>query len=360
VLAFARAAADLSALIWPRTELVAARRQAGRWELQTRPCPAANGALPRGAPRAPTTCASRSLVNAAGPWVEQLLRDIVHVAPRHRLRLVKGSHIVVPSLYPGEHAFILQQPDRRVVFAIPFGPGRTLLGTTEVAIAAPAHVAIDAAEIDYLCAAAGRFLHAAPTPRDVLWSYAGVRPLLDDSRASLSSVSRDYALDFQDVEAPLLTAWGGKLTTCRRLAERAVDRLAPLLGATHPSFTATASLPGGALPAGPDATQRCATALLELRLANPAVAPEILSALIDRHGAFAAPLLAGAPAAAGSGLPSLPGLHPAELPWFVEGEWAACADDVLWRRSKAGLLATPAQVAALDTWLANRLARSPA
>jgi len=355
VLANARAAADLSATVWPRTELVSARRGPQGWELATRPCPAANGALPRRVPRAPVACAARALVNAAGPWAEQLLRDVAQVEPRRRLRLVKGSHVVVPSLYPGEHAFILQQPDRRVVFAIPFGPGRTLLGTTEVAATLPAHVSIDAAEIDYLCAAAGRFLCAAPSPRDVLWSYSGLRPLLDDSRGSLSAITRDYALDLSDAGAPLLTAWGGKLTTARRLAERAVDRLAPLLGALHPAFTSTASLPGGALPAGADAAQRCAAALLELRATQPALAPELLSALLDRHGTLAGTLLSGAHGAAARGAPSLPGLHPAELPWFMEGEWAACADDVLWRRSKAGLLADPSLAATLDAWLAGQL-----
>ena len=355
VLANARAAADLGAAIHPRTELVSAIRAPHGWTLLTQPRPAPNGALPLGIPRAPTRCTARALLDAAGPWTAQVLSDVIRVPPQRRLRLVKGSHVVVPRLYDGAHAYILQQPDRRVVFLIPWGATRTLLGTTEIVVDAPGPAHLDPAETDYLCAAAARFLRDAPTPRDVLWSYAGLRPLLDDGRASASAVTRDYALDLDTDGAPLLSAWGGKLTTCRRLAERAVDLLAPLLAAHRPAWTADAPLPGGALPPGADATLRRDAELAALRADFTGTAPDLLAALIDRHGALARALLDSAPSAT-AGAPAVPGLHAHELEWCVTREWAASADDILWRRSKCGLDAGPDLPVSLDAWLARRLA----
>jgi glycerol-3-phosphate dehydrogenase len=350
VLAHARGAAAVGADVRPRTELIAARREPSAWRLQTRPSPAPNGALPRGVPRAPAELSARAVVNAAGPWTVELLRDVLDVQPRRALRLVKGSHVVVPRLYAGGHAYILQQPDRRVVFLIPYADQFTLIGTTEVVVERPAHVEIDAAEIDYLCAAAARFLREPPSPRDVRWSFAGLRPLLDDGRASASAVTRDYALTLDTDAAPLLSLFGGKLTTHRRLAERAVDALAPALGNTRGPWTADAPLPGGSLPPGADADVRVAAALRALRAAHPELSEPLARGLLDRHGSEAAEVLA-----AGDPREALPGITEAEVTFSVTHEWAACAEDLLWRRSKIGLHTSPQQRLQFETFILQRL-----
>jgi glycerol-3-phosphate dehydrogenase len=264
-----------------------------------------------------------------------------------RLRLVRGSHVVVPRLHAGGHAYILQQPDRRVVFVLPFGDDASVLGTTEVVVDRPGPARMDAAECAYLCEAAARFLREPPTPRDVLASWSGVRPLLDDGRASASAVTRDYALDLDAAGAPLLSVWGGKLTTCRRLAERALDLLAPHLPATRGAWTAAASLPGGNLPAGRDADARAAAEAEGLRQSAHGLPTALAAALVSRHGTRARDLLASG----GPGPELAPGLHAAELDWCVRHEWALTTDDVLWRRSKAGLRATPAQRRAVESRL---------
>jgi len=346
VLANALDAAARGARVAPRTELLSARRADGLWRLQLVPRPA-QGRLPPGAPRGPEQASARVLVNAAGPWVAQVQAERLALPPARRLRLVRGSHVVVPRLYAGDHAYILQQPDRRVVFVLPFGDDASVLGTTEVVVPQPGPARVDDAETGYLCAAAARFLREAPTPRDVLASWSGLRPLLDDGRASASAVSRDYALDLDLDGAPLLSAWGGKLTTARRLAERALDLLAPHAGAPRGAWTAHAALPGGELPAGADVPARAAAQAAALRHAHPQLPPALAAALVARHGTRAGDLLA-----AGDLGPELaPGLHAGELRWFARHEWALTAEDALWRRSKAGLRATPAQVRAVDALL---------
>src|SRR5690606_19370152 len=195
---------------------------------------------------------ARAVVNAAGPWVEGVLSRLGGKARGH-VRLVKGSHIVVSRLFEGDHAYILQNDDRRVVFAIPYEGRFTLIGTTDVDHAGDvAGPRIDPAEIDYLCAAVGRYLARPVTPDDVVWTYSGVRPLYDDAAADASSVTRDYVLelDADGGRAPLRSVFGGKITTSRRLAEHALEKLGPHLGGARAPWTATAPLPGGDLPGG--------------------------------------------------------------------------------------------------------------
>jgi glycerol-3-phosphate dehydrogenase len=184
----------------------------------------------------------------------------------------------------------------------------------------------------------------------VRWSFAGLRPLLDDGRASASAVTRDYALPLDTDGSPLLSVFGGKLTTHRRLAERAVDLLAPLLPASRGAWTADAPLPGGALPHGANADARVAAALHALRTARPELAEPLARGLVDRHGSDALAVL-------GTGAPreALPGITEAELSFSVDREWTACADDLLWRRSKAGLTASPQQRSWLEAFIAQKL-----
>ncbi|MCX7961869.1 MAG: glycerol-3-phosphate dehydrogenase, partial [Burkholderiales bacterium] len=223
-------AASRGARVLTRTALLSARRERGRWR----------AALSNGA-----TLAARAIVNAAGPWVKEVLEARLGRPSADRLRLVRGSHIVVPALYPGEHAFILQNDDRRVVFMIPYEARFTLVGTTDVAHPSAAEPArATDAEVEYLCRAVNRYLARPLRPQDAVWTYAGVRPLYDDGGADPSKVTRDYALRVDDEagEAPVLSVFGGKITPYRRLAEHALERLRPYFAGMGPPWTASTPL----------------------------------------------------------------------------------------------------------------------
>jgi glycerol-3-phosphate dehydrogenase len=292
--------------------------------------------------RVPRQLQARALVNAAGPWVADVLGSALGVGSRRRLRLVKGSHIVVPAVFGHGYAYLLQNPDRRVVFAIPYEERFTLIGTTDVDFDGdPAAAAIDAAEVEYLCASATRFFRRAVAPADVVWSYSGVRPLLDDEAGDASAVTRDWSLELDTAGAPLLSVFGGKITTFRRLAEDAVDRLAAALRRDAPAWTEAASLPGGDVAGGD--VEALAADLAARRRLPPAVARRLVRAYgsrVDRVlGEAAARWVA-------------PGVSEAELRYLVGEEWAMTAEDVLWRRSKLGLHLDPAERGRIADWFA--------
>ncbi|WP_422010362.1 glycerol-3-phosphate dehydrogenase [Roseateles sp.] len=295
---------------------------------------------------------SRALVNAAGPWAERFLRDHARgvdgqALPARGLRLVKGSHIVVAQRFTHDHAYLFQNADGRILFAIPYEQRFTLIGTTDVELPEheepPAHAAIDAAETAYLCEQASRYLARPVTPADVLWSYAGVRPLLDEG-GSASRVTRDYLLE-ADARggAPLLNVWGGKLTTYRKLAEDGATQLGELLGDARQAWTASARLPGGDLGVHGVDIDAFAAELQTRHPGRPAV-----RRIARAYGSGARALLA-APA----GAEIAPGLFESELRHLVDQEWACSADDVLWRRSKLGLHYTAAERGAVADWLAK-------
>jgi glycerol-3-phosphate dehydrogenase len=293
---------------------------------------------------------ARVLVNAAGPWAAQFLREHAHMADSKSLRLVKGSHIVVRKLYEHDTAYVLQSPDRRIIFVIPYEGEFTLIGTTDVEHHGPVGQArISNSEIGYLCEQASRYLRQPITPTDVVWSYAGVRPLLEDEAADASAVTRDYQLDLDTRGAPLLTVWGGKMTTFRKLAEEAADMLAAPLGATQGAWTRDAYLPGGDLREWIGAPQRPDVDILRFQQALALRHPELPDALCRRlardYGARAETLLSG-----GLGEVVAPGLHEGELHYLHEHEWARTADDVLWRRTKLGLHLSAEQRAMVADW----------
>jgi glycerol-3-phosphate dehydrogenase len=251
------------------------------------------------------------------------------------VRLVKGSHIVLPRLYEGEHAFILQNDDRRVVFMIPYEDRFTLVGTTDVDFEGDAAaLAPSEAEIDYLCRAAGRYLARAPRASEVLWQYAGVRPLYDDGSQDPSAITRDYTLrvDDADGKAPVLSVFGGKITTYRRLAEHALEKLAPYFPGLKPAWTGQAPLPGS------DFAEREA-AKRSVFQRYPKIAPNVLQGVFRRHGTLAARVLGDGQLGEYYG----GGLTERELVYLREREWARTAEDVLWRRTKCGLRMTEAQ-----------------
>ena len=307
-------AAKRGARVLVGTECHSARRAGGGWEARL-----SNG----------DTVQARAIVNCAGPWVKQVLNRHLGEATRDSVRLVKGSHIVLPRLYEGEHAFILQNDDRRVVFLIPYEERYTLVGTTDVDYDGdPASPLASDAEVDYLCRAAGRYLARAPTPAEVRWRYCGVRPLYDDGSDDPSSITRDYTLRVDDDRgaAPVLSVFGGKITTYRRLAEHVMEKLAAYFPAMKPAWTAQAPLPGS------DFTDREAAkrAVFEK---FPDLPPVVKQGVFRRHGTLSPQVLGDGQIGEHYGA----GLTEREVRYFMEREWARTAEDVLWRRTKCGL-----------------------
>lgn len=305
------------------------------------------------------TLAARAVVNAAGPWAEQLLRETAMLNPKRSLKLVRGSHVVVPKMFEHPMAYIFQNPDRRIMFAIPYEQDFTLLGTTDVVHEAdPGQVSASADEVDYICAQASRYFKQPVSRESVVWRYSAVRPLLDDQSGDPSAVTRDYLLDLQQVPAPLLNVWGGKITTFRKLAEEAADMLAPLLGVGGRAWTASSVLPGGDLErltgrrSRPDADFEAFVRQLQSRFAW---LPATLARRLSRaYGSRSLDLIGRAASLTDLGPEVAPNLFEAELDYLCRVEWARNADDVLWRRSKLGLHYTPEQRAAVAGWFSAR------
>jgi glycerol-3-phosphate dehydrogenase len=339
----ARDAALRGAEIAPRTALVAARREGGVWRAELRDGDGASREI-----------AARILVNAAGPWVLDVLAR-AGLTTRARLRLVKGSHIVLPKLYAGDHAYLLQHDDRRIVFVMPFARDYSLVGTTELPFAGdPAEAGVTAGETLYLCRAVARWFGAPPRPEDVVWSYAGVRPLYEDRARSAAAVSRDYVFDLDAAESPALSVFGGKLTTHRRLAEHALERLAPYRPGVGPPWTAGSVLPGGeGMPAG-----GVAALAAELSGRYPFLAAADAARLAESYGSDAYQILGDATCEAALGRAFGQGLSEAELRWLIDREWAHSAEDVLWRRTKLGLTATREEIGAIRDYCGETRVRS--
>lgn len=331
-------AAERGAVIETRTKLVSAQRVDGVWQARLQP---------KDGPERQVR--ARAVVNAAGPWVSEVLDGALSVKTGSATRLIKGSHIVVPRLYEGDHAYMLQNPDRRIVFAIPYEDRFTLVGTTDVAWDAPPGPArIDDAEVDYLCESVNRYFQRAITRQDVAWSYAGVRPLFDDNADSASAVTRDYVLelDAPDGEAPVLSVFGGKITTYRRLADHALERLATFFPKAGASWTRGAVLPGGDLP---DLDRQALARAL--RTERPYLPADLAFRLARSYGSRARRILADAASLADLGEHFGAGLYAAEVDYLVANEWARTVQDVLYRRSKLGLHLPAEGVARLEAYL---------
>lgn len=351
-------AAARGARVFTRTRCTHARREGGLWQLE----------LQAGTTEArSTTLSARALVNATGPWAAQFLRGPAGQAGTRALRLVKGSHIVVPRLFAHDHAYIFQNADGRIIFAIPYEGAFTLIGTTDVEWPGDAAaVRIDAAETAYLCEQVSRYFARPVAPADVVWSYAGVRPLIDDESGNPAAATRDYRLELtqQAGGAPLLSVWGGKITTFRKLAEQAGDELCRALGHGGRAWTAGAPLPGADLWAWIQAGGRPDADIALFGQALARRVPQLGAATVARwsrsYGSLAGRILGAAapanraqantPVAAELGAEVAPGLHEAELRYLRDHEWARSADDVLWRRSKLGLHYTAAEREAVAHW----------
>jgi glycerol-3-phosphate dehydrogenase len=324
-------AAARGARVLTRTRLVSARREGAAWVARI-----------EGADGVAEEIGARMVVNAAGPWVSQVIGGALGVNTSRKTRLVKGSHIVTRRLYEGEHAYIFQNPDRRVVFAIPYEGRFTLIGTTDSPYEAdPAAVTITADETSYLCESVSRWLAQPVVPGDVVWAYAGVRALFDDGAKDASEVTRDYVLDLESAgDGPkLLSVFGGKITTYRRLAEHALEKL----GVGGGAWTGEAPLPGGDLAGGFDAY----LAAFEAR--HLGLPLGLARRLVRAYGTRAEEIVAGSDLGADFG----GGLSAAEVAYLVRIEFAHSADDILWRRSKLGLHVPEGTAARVDEFIAR-------
>jgi glycerol-3-phosphate dehydrogenase len=327
----ARDAADRGADIRPRTRCESAREDGSLWTLTL---------------SGDTEERARVLVNAAGPSVSRVLSDVVGQNDPTRVRMVKGSHIVVKRLFDHDRCYIFQNQDGRICFAIPYQNDFTLIGTTDQDyLGDPADVAISVGEIAYLCNAAGAWFRRPVAPADVVWTYAGVRPLRDDGASTAQEATRDYSFELTGTP-PVLSVFGGKLTTFRRLAEAAMDRLTPLFPGLKPRWTATAALPGGDFPWDGFAALRG-----DLMRLYPFLPEPTATRLTRAHGTRAPSLLGDARSMADLGTVFGADLTEREVDWLVRTEWARTARDVLWRRTKLGLRFTPDQVTDLERYL---------
>ena len=278
---------------------------------------------------------AKVLVNAAGNWVKRVRDSINGTTSKEGIRHIKGSHIIVPRVHEGTHAYILQNADKRIVFIIPYQDRYSLIGTTDIAVDAYESPAISKPEVDYLLDLANTYLAQPLTPSDVVWTYSGVRPLYDDGSVDPSEVTRDYVfkLDNEDGKgAPALSIYGGKITTYRKLAEHALQVLSPFLPPMTPRWTAHTALPGGDLPPGglTELVQELAGRYSELPV-------DLLRVVAHRHGTRAAAILDDARTVADLGEDFGQGLTAAEIDYLVDEEWARTGEDVLWRRTKCGL-----------------------
>jgi glycerol-3-phosphate dehydrogenase len=337
----ARDAADRGAEIRTRSRAVAIRQENGIWQVTVED--RSSGAR--------DMIQARVLVNAGGPWVEEVLAAGAGVNAKARIRLVQGSHIVVRKLYAHDRAYMFQNTDGRIVFVIPYQDDFTLIGTTDRDYEGdPAKVKASSEEIQYLCDSVSEYLAKPVRPEDVVWAYAGVRPLYDDGASDAKAATREYVLELDTPGGtPLLSIYGGKITTHRRLAEEALEKLAPYLNGTRAGegWTAKSPLPGGdmdvfAIPA----------LIAKLLHSYPFLTPAHANRLAHAYGTHASKLLGDAKSMTDLGQSFGADLTEREVIYLMSVEWAHTAEDIVWRRSKLGLRLSASEIAAIDDWIA--------
>ena len=294
---------------------------------------------------------ARALVNAAGPWVESFLKEDLRQQSRYGIRLVQGSHLIVPAMYQGDQAYILQNEDRRIVFVIPYMQHFSMIGTTDRDYHGdPGQVRISSEETQYLLSVVNAHFRQQLQASDVIASFSGVRPLCDDESGDPSAVTRDYTLDLSGTAESglLLSVFGGKLTTYRRLAESALALLAPAFPGMRPAWTGKAALPGG------EKGQSAAELTRILLARHPWLAPDLAARWAASYGCRAWELLDQRNSELSLGEHFGGHLHACEVDYLCQQEWAMSAEDILWRRSKLGLFLDADQVASLESYLASR------
>ncbi|WP_416362528.1 glycerol-3-phosphate dehydrogenase [Phyllobacterium sp. 0TCS1.6A] len=341
----ARDAADKGAILRTRTKVVGARRDTDRWTLTVQDM--LSGAKEE--------IQARLVVNAAGPWVDDVLSGVVGSNQPHNVRLVQGSHIVVRKKFDDPRAYFFQNTDGRIIFAIPYEQDFTLIGTTDQDYHGdPAKVTISDTEIDYLCAAASEYFAAPVQREDVVWTYSGVRPLYDDGASKAQEATRDYVLKADGPEgmAPLLNIFGGKITTFRRLAEHMLEKIEERLGKRGDPWTARGTLPGGDF-----AVDGFDSELRRLMGDYPFLDQRHAWRLLRLYGTKARLLLGEAGALADLGRHFGSNLYEAEVRYLIDREWAIVAQDILWRRTKMGLHLNASEADALDQFMKSAVER---
>ncbi len=335
----ARDAERRGALILTRTRVTSAARDGDRWTVSV------------DTPGGPQTYRARVLVNAAGPWVEDVVRNTVRLNSSESIRLVRGSHIVVKKLYDHDKAYFFQGEDGRIIFAIPYETDFTLIGTTDKDHGGDPNVGARCTdeEAEYLRAFASEYFAAPLRPEDVVWTYSGVRPLYNDGAKSATAATRDYVLSLDTNGPALLSVFGGKITTYRKLAEAAVEKIAPHLGLTKGTWTAGVPLPGGDFP-----VDGVAQLNADLRADYPFLTEFWAKRLIRAYGTEARQVLGNAGTPEDLGRTFGGTLTEREVIWLMTREYARRAEDIVWRRSKLGLRMSAEEVAALDAWMVAR------
>ncbi|KOO57582.1 glycerol-3-phosphate dehydrogenase [Rheinheimera sp. KL1] len=335
----ALAARQHGATICTRTRCIAAQRKSDHWlvTLQQRQ-------------QAPYQVKTKAIVNAGGPWVARLFDQALEEKSPQNVRLVKGSHIVVPKLHDQPQAYMLQNKDQRIIFVIPFEDNFTLIGTTDVEYQGePSKVSISQEEVHYLLQICNSYFNKQLTTADIVGSFSGVRPLLDDESDSAQTVTRDYKLELSTDEGklPLLSVFGGKITTYRKLAEAATDQLVQFFTGARPAWTAKKALPGGDF----DSKESLINTLLQQ---YPYLQTSIIRRYVRSYGSRSFLLLKEVMSAKDLGQHFGHGLFEAEVIYLLKEEWAENAEDILWRRSKLGLYFTAEQTAELECFIQER------
>ncbi len=343
----ALAAQENGATILTRTACITAQRQNNLWHAGLQ---SASGAT--------KIIQARALVNAAGPWAGKFLQQNLRQPDAHALRLVKGSHIVVGKLFDHDYAYIFQNADKRIIFAIPYENDFTLIGTTDVEITGePEAAKIDADEVRYLCAQASRYFAQPVSEADVVWTYTGVRPLLDDASGDPSAVTRDYQLELSEQPAPLLTVWGGKITTFRKLAQEAGDLLCGAMAIQQPSVTCEQFLPGGDFKDYITSTGNPVADfdgfVAELARRYPWLPGKLRHRYARAYGSRINYIIDKATSLAQLGEEIAPQFYAAEARYLQQYEWAHDAQAMLWRRSKLGLHLSQLEREKVAIWCAN-------
>ena len=331
----ARDAEARGARILTRSRVVAAVRAGDLWQITVE------------GPEGHAQHQARALVNAGGPWVEDVIRNVTHIRSTEGVRLVRGSHIVVPKLYDHDRCYFFQGSDGRIIFAIPYEDDFTLIGTTDKDHqGSPQEARCSDEERDYLCAFASQYFAKPVTPDQVVWTYSGVRPLYNDGASSATAATREYVLSLDEDGAPLLNVFGGKITTYRRLAEHALEKLGRIFPAQGSPWTAGVALPGGDFPVDGVAALRA-----KVQAAYPFLTPAHVARLVRTYGTESFALLHDAQTAADLGPDFGATLTGAEVDWLTQHEYARTADDILWRRTKLGLHLDADQRAGLSAYL---------
>jgi glycerol-3-phosphate dehydrogenase len=333
-------AAQNGAQILTRTACTSARRNGATWDITVQ------------GPEGQRAFSARTLVNAAGPWVTDVIGRVAGTNSKRGVRLVKGSHIVTSKFWEGPQAYLVQNTDKRVIFINPYEGDKALIGTTDIAYdGAPEAVTVDQSEVDYLLAAVNRYFRQELTQNDVVQSFSGVRPLYDDGAGNPSAVTRDYVFDLEALGgAPLLNVFGGKITTFRKLAEHAMQKIETYLPGMGPDWTAQAPLPGGDI-AGADFDGF----LNDIQREYPWLPHELALHWGRLYGTRMRMILGDATSLEGLGMRFGARLYEAEVRYLAAHEWARSAQDVLHRRTKENLHMTNAQIAEFTAWCDENL-----